>query len=238
MMKKFFLLSMLCTTIFLTGCIKVETDLTINKDGSAVVKERVMLSKQLIALSKKQDPFQDAIQKYKDEPSMKVSKYEEGDMQGIEATKTIKNLADDKWNTSPDTDKIKSKNPDGKFVSVQKGFFKDTYTIDAEINTIDQNQQKGLPSASNMNNTMANDVDPNDFFKVNYIIKTPVKPESHNATTANETENIYTWQLKLNTINTIKMKFTVFHTANITGTIILGLILCIIIFGLVYKPKA
>ena len=59
MMKKFFLLSMLCTTIFLTGCIKVETDLTINKDGSAVVKERVMLSKQLIALSKKQDPFQD-----------------------------------------------------------------------------------------------------------------------------------------------------------------------------------
>ena len=98
----------LCMTIFLTGCVKVETDLTINKDGSAVVKERIMLSKQLLAMANDKDPFEDTLKKYENDPSVQVSDYEDAEMRGIEATRTIKDISDDKWNQKADTENVKA----------------------------------------------------------------------------------------------------------------------------------
>ena len=228
----------LCMTIFLTGCVKVETDLTINKDGSAVVKERVMLSKQLLAMANDKDPFEDTLKKYENDPSVQVSDYEDAEMRGIEATRTIKDISDDKWNQKADTENVKSKNEDGKFVSVKKGFFKTVYTINSEIDTTEKASAPGLnSSASDMNAAIANGFDPSDFFKFNYIIKTPVKPDFHNATTANETENIYTWQIKFNTVNSLKMQFTVVNTVNIITAIIVLLVILGVILVTKNAPK-
>ena len=106
MIKKIFLL--LTMTLFLCGCVKVETDLTINNDGSAVVKERFLMSKQLLAMSA-QDPFEQTI-KEKQAQNRDVKLYETEEMKGIEATKNIKNIDNDEWNTTPENDAIKSNN--------------------------------------------------------------------------------------------------------------------------------
>ena len=169
MWKKICLL--LCTTFLLTGCVKIETDVTIHKDGSAIVKERFLLSKQLLAMSKEQDPFADALEKYKDDASVQVKEYSTEDMKGIEATKNIEDITDDKWNTSADSKNLVTKNPDGKFISVKKGIFKDVYTIDAQMDTTPKEDKQMSAQEKQMQDAMMSGLNANDVFSFSYIIR-------------------------------------------------------------------
>ena len=225
MLKKICLL--LGATILLSGCVKIETDLTINKDGSAIVKDRFMMSKQLLAMSG-QDPFDEAM-KEKASDGKKVEPYETEEMKGFEATTNIINLATDKWNITPDNNSIKTNNKDGKFVSVQRSFLKTVYVIDAEIDaTKDAENSSG--QANQMQAMKASGMDINNIIQFFYTVNTPVKADSNNATKSDDTKFSYTWQFKFGEVNPMKLKFTVYNTGNIIGAIILLIVIALVGF--------
>ena len=235
MWKKICLL--LCATILLTGCVKIETDVSIHKDGSAVVKERFLLSKQLLSMSKEKDLFAESLEKYKDDASVQVKEYSTGDMKGIEATKNIDNLADDKWNSFPDTKNLITQNPDGKFISVKKGVFKDVYTIDAKIDTRFDNNQQMSAKEKQLQDAMLSGLNANEIFSFSYIVRTPVKADSNNATESDDKNYAYTWKIKFNTINEMKLQFTVYKTINIVFTVLAVILLLVIIANSINTKK-
>ena len=235
MWKKICLL--LCTTLLLTGCVKIETDVTIHKDGSAIVKERFLLSKQLLAMSQEQDPFAEALEKYKDDASVQVKEYSTEDMKGIEATKNIEDITNDKWNTSPDSKNLVTKNPDGKFISVKKGFFKDVYILNAQVDTIPKEDNQMSAQEKQMQAAVTSGLNANEIFSFSYIIRTPVKADSHNATESDESNFVYTWKIKFNTVNEMKLQFTVYKAINIVFTILLVIVSLVIIANTINTKK-
>lgn len=235
MWKKICLL--LCATLLLTGCVKIETDVTIHKDGSAVVKERFLLSKQLLAMSQEQDPFAEALEKYKDDASVQVKEYSTEDMKGIEATKNIEDITNDKWNTSADSKNLVAKNPDGKFISVKKGFFKDVYILDAQVDTIPKEDNPMSAQEKQMQAAVMSGLNANEIFSFSYIIRTPVKADSHNATEADESNFVYTWKIKFNAINEMKLQFTVYKTVNIVFSLFAVIIILLITANAVNTKK-
>lgn len=226
MIKKIFLL--LTMTLFLCGCVKVETDLTINNDGSAVVKERFLMSKQLLAMSA-QDPFEQTI-KEKQAQNRDVKLYETEEMKGIEATKNIKNIDNDEWNTTPENDAIKSNNADKKFVSVKKGVFTTTYNIDAEFN-MSKNSNDSTNTAQ-LEEMKANGMDINNFVQIKYSIHTPKKADSHNATSVDTTTNTYTWNIKIDEVSKMQIQFTTYNTINIAISAIIILLALVGLFSI------
>ena len=226
MYKKIF--ALLAMTVFLSGCIKVETDLTINKDGSAIVKDRFMMSKQLLTMAN-QDPFEQAM-KEKSADGREITPYETEEMKGFEAKTVIKNIDTDKWNITPENKAIKTNNADKKFISVKKDFFKTVYNIDAEF---DISQSSENPTdAAQLEAMKASGMDINNFMQYKYIIHTPNKPDSHNATYVDEANNVYTWHIKFGDINKMQMKLTVYNTINIVVAVTL---LLIIFLGILYS---
>ena len=221
MLKK--ICALLAMTVLLSGCVKMETDLTIYKNGSAVVKDRFMVNKQLIAMSK-QDPFKDIMNKKQQNADTKVLPYETEEMKGFEATTHMKNLETAKWNSTAESKSVKTKNPDGKFVSVKRSFVKTVYTIDAEIDA-SKDTDNNPGSQRQMDSLKNSGADINNIFQVNYIVRTPVKADSNNATTADDTNFVYKWQMNFGEINPIKLQFTVYNTGNIIGAIVILLII-------------
>lgn len=225
MLKKICML--LTMTVLLSGCVKTETDLTIYKNGSAVVKDRVLVNKQLLAMSKK-DPFKDVIEKKQQNTETKVLPFETEEMKGFEATTHIKNLDTSKWNSTAENNSVKTKNPDGKFVSTKRDFIKTVYTIDAEIDAT-KDAENNTGSGAQVQSLKNNNADLNNIFQINYIVRTPVKADSNNATTADDVNFVYKWQIKFGEVNQMKLRFTVYNTANIIGLIVILLIIAVII---------
>lgn len=238
MIKKICLL--LGMTLLLTGCMKVETEITVNKDGSAVVKNRFLMDKQLANMGGK-NAFEESTKKYANDPNSTVVPIETADMSGVEATKNIKDINNDSWNTTMDTENFKTKNPDGKFISIKKGFFKTVYTVDAEADMVPKANGTDALSQSQSQANMAGDMFGNmnldDMFKVVYTIKLPVKADSTNATTSDNEKFIYSWQLKNNAVTPMKLQCTIYNTANIVITVVVLLILGALLFVYYYKPQ-
>ena len=227
MYKKIF--ALMAMTLILCGCIKIETDITINKDGSTIVKDRFMMSKQLLALAN-QDPLAEKIQE-KQAQGKEIIPYETEEMKGFETKTVIKNLATDKWNIITENEAIKTNNPDQKFVSVKKGMLKTTYNIDAEFDmTKDSENATDKAQIAAMK---ASGMDVNNLIQYKYIIHTPTKPDTHNANYANEQSNTYTWDIKFDGVTTMKMKLTIYNTINIA---IVAIIALIFLIGIV-SPK-
>lgn len=229
MLKKICLI--LAMTVMMCGCVRIETDLTINKDGSAVVKDRFMMSKQLLAMTQ-QDPFAD-IKKTKESPETQINPYETEDMKGFEATTNIANLENAKWNTTADTKSVKTKNPDGKFVSVKKGFIKTVYTIDAEFDGT-----KNADTGEKIESMQNSGADVNSIIQYNYTINTPAKADSHNAASADDVNFVYKWNIKFGEVNPLKLQFTVYNTGNIIGLLIVLAVITGAIISLLKSKKA
>ena len=222
MFKKIF--ALLVMTVFLCGCIKVETDLTINNNGSAVVKERFMMSKQLLAMAG-QDPFEQAI-KEKQTNDREIVPYETDEMKGFEAKLVIKNLDTDKWNITQESNAIKTNNLDKKFVSVKKDFFRTIYNIDAEFD-ITKSSENSSDTTAQLDAMKASGMDMSNFLQYKYTIRIPKKADLHNANHVDVNNNAYIWDIKFGEINKVQMKFTIYNVTNILIVLFVVFVSCL-----------
>ncbi len=223
-MKK--LLMVLCAALLFSGCMKTETELFIKKDGSAVMKNNFLIAEELDNLS--EQAFSKEIDKMKGEKDVKIEKIRKDGMVGTQATINIKDITQEGTVSLPDN--FTSLNPDKKLVSVKKGFFKNVYTINLDVNMSDAELEQKMATQQ---------VTPDQLdaiFKVSFIVHLPVKADENNAMSANDETFEYKWDMKFSQKTPVKLVYTIYNTANIALTIVLVIAGLILLFALA-KPK-
>lgn len=138
MVKKFCLL--FCLAVVLTGCTQNETLLTIKKNGSGLVEQKIYVETKKKDESKVKvtNDLKPKIARLENDTKLKFETFENEVFQGLKGKRTIRDFREDEWNSKLETEisTIKTNNADYKIVSVQKGFFVTKYTIDCEIEPI------------------------------------------------------------------------------------------------------
>ncbi len=140
MFKKIYLLLLL--PLFLTGCMKSESLLTINKDCSAVFEQKMSTD-----VSSFEGSYPKAVVDYDREKKkemleirtgMKIKEFKKDNDVGLIATRRIYDLRTDDWNTEMENRfySIKTKSQDGKIVDAKKTFFKTEFEMDVEIKPV------------------------------------------------------------------------------------------------------
>ena len=223
-MKK--LLLVLCAALLFSGCMKTETELFIEKDGSAVIKNNFLIAEELDNLS--EQAFSKEIDKMKGEKDVKIEKIRKDGMVGTQATINIKDITKESTLALPNN--FKSLNPDNKLVSVKKGFFKNTYTINLEVNMADAELEKRM---------QAQQIKPEQLdaiFKVSFIVHLPVKANENNAMSANDETFEYKWDMKFSQKTPVKLVYTLNNTGNIVLSIALAIVV-ILLIAVLLIPK-
>lgn len=149
-------------------------------------------------------------------------------MVGTQATINIKDITQEGTVSLPDN--FTSLNPDKKLVSVKKGFFKNVYTINLDVNMSDAELEQKMATQQ---------VTPDQLdaiFKVSFIVHLPVKADENNAMSANDETFEYKWDMKFSQKTPVMLVYTIYNTANIALTIVLVIVGLILLFALA-KPK-
>lgn len=147
MFKKIFLL--LALPLVLTGCVQTETQLTINKDNSAVLEQKFYVDAALFegenATLKLDSNREEKKKNLEAQTGMKFKEFHEDGKVGTIGTKKIFDLRTDEWNTTLTDNfyRIKTNNEEGKIVDIKKTFFKTDYVVDIEIQPIIEMQKNG-----------------------------------------------------------------------------------------------
>lgn len=225
-MKKFlFALMLICPVFFLTGCIKIEENIVINDDNTANVSSAFLMDARLIEMAGGQNPFEESIEQMRAKaPEAKVENITKDGYTGVEVTNKIKNIEKD--DLKPVADEIKILNKDKRVLSVNKGFFVSTYTLNVDYDMT--NMGKG--QSASMDKKQAE-----SFMKADLNIQIPRKAKENNASSVNEEKHLYTWNLKLFEHNKIKL---VFEKYNYFNMIAAGLGLLLVFFFLfLFKEK-
>ena len=223
-MKK--LLMVLCAVLLFSGCMKTETELFINKDGSAVIKNNFLIAEELDNLS--EQAFSKEIDKAKGEKDVKIEKIRKDGMVGTQSTINIKDITKEGTTALPNN--FTSLNPDKKLVNVQKGIFKNKYTINLDINMSDAELEQKMA---------AQQITPEQLdaiFKVAFIAHLPVKADENNAQSANDETFEYRWDMKFSQKTPVKLVYTIYNTANIALAVLLVVVGLILLF-IFAKPK-
>jgi len=136
MIKKISMLFIM--TLFLTGCIKTETQLTIKRDGSGFVQETISIASELLNKNENIKPKEDLrwnLELLKQDNKLNFKTFESDSRVGFIGSRPLRIIKEDEWNKKLKTQtlEIKTKAPDETIVYVEKKFLKTYYTIDCEI---------------------------------------------------------------------------------------------------------
>lgn len=215
----------------LTGCIKMRTHVTFNKDGSSDVDFTIAAEKMSLDLAIQSglmaDPFPDLKKEFQDS-GFTVSDYTEGKLTGLRA---ITHVEDSNELIKALTVLDEGENSSGNMFSnlagglkVKKSWFSTKYTLDSTIDT-------SFDGMGDLGSIMANNMV--DF---SIAVTLPVKPNSTNATTVSDDGRTLEWQIAMDTENHLTAEVTVPNVKNIAVTAG-GLIVLIIILILATRRK-
>ena len=157
MKKSFKFLCLMLTVFMMTGCMKYEWTMSVNKDKSMNYEMIVALPSSMMQQYGADQLTEDneELQSIKD-AGFEVKDYSDGSLTGYTFTKKFENIDDvssekeTNYNISED---ITEKNP--KIFTVKKGFFKNTYTLKINNETSDelQNGMNSFDSAGALTET-------------------------------------------------------------------------------------
>lgn len=206
-----------------SGCVKIEQAIIINDNNTAEIKTATLFDKRLQAYIG--DEFDKALNKSDSKnQNVKVEKVDRGDYTGIESTQTIKDV--EKNDIPIMEDGIKTYNNDGKFLSVKKNFFKNTYTIDADFN---MTSLKGADASKNLDAKTAS------MFQYQLSIQIPSKAIFTNSTDVDAENNVYKWNIKFYQSNPVKLQYATYNYVNIGLTVAGVIILLLLLKSLIKK---
>ena len=157
MKKSFKFLCLMLVVFMMTGCMKYEWKMSINKDKSMNLEITTAVAASLMQQAGSNQLMTDneELQSIKD-AGFTVKNYSDGTMTGYTFTKNIANIDDAssekevKYNPEQ---AMTEKNP--KMFTVKKGFFKNTYTLTVENNTSDEleNGMNSIGTTENIDET-------------------------------------------------------------------------------------
>lgn len=217
-------------SVALTGCVKGDFHVTVNKNGSAI-EDYTLEESTMIYDNKPNDPlnqFKEATTRQ----GFNVSTFKDGDYIGVHAKRNDKDMSklatDILGNLSTRGTKPK--------ITVQKGIFQNLYTVDADIDlrdsqTIAAQNGKAVETSSlssSIGQMFADKVD----LKLDMTL--PVDTEQNNASRvlAGKSQT-YEWDLLIGQDNKVELQASVLNVWNVVYASLLGVaLLGVIGFGL------
>ncbi|WLR51786.1 hypothetical protein LC040_02455 [Bacillus tianshenii] len=227
-MKKLILL--LITSIMLallTGCVKFNTHITVNKDGSLNLKQTIGVTKEMLALAgENNDMFSEADIAKMREDGYKVEPFEDDAYMGYQMTRTFASLKElETTGAFPTGEKQASSLYDSFSFKEKNGLFKQTIIIDGNLDF-------SSTTGDALNGFLGNSI--KDSMDLSFSATLPLKPKQHNADSIDG--NTYTWKLQLNEPNNIHLELNLWKTKTI-GFLILFVLLLSTITILYLKKK-
>ena len=207
------LITILC--FFITGCGKLDLDMSIKKDKSMIFSVLFTVNKEYISSEDKLFTDED-IESF-EQNGFKAERYINGNNEGFILKKEIDNID----NVSKEEDVIyylskalDTNDNNNDMFKIDRGFIRDTYTAVMKFNASDS----GIIVNDKELSTYEDQIDNVD---INFKVSLPYGVISSNAT-----NNDVVWNLKTSGEQTIEFKFAVYNMSIIF--IILGVILLII----------
>lgn len=232
-MKK--IISILIITFFITGCVKMNASMKINKNKSMDYELILAFDKSLIDQTNAN--FNEDSIKTAENNGFKVTEYNNDSMSGYKFIKHFNNI--DSVSTTENIVGSLDVDSNEKYIfTVKKGFLKNTYKANLTSNSTDLN---GLdPSSLNQTNDLNNnsttdslDINNIDYssmsnMDVKFEVTLPYKAVSSNATYVND--KTLTWDLLTLKDKSIEFEFELYNYKNI---IIVAVVLFIILILIV-----
>ena len=198
-------IALVMVLITLTGCVNVNYEIQVNKDGSGEVSYVCGFSKETLeSMGVSADDMVGAMKEKAEESEYIVEKYEDDEIAGFKANKHIDDLS--------------------KEMSMQEAFGEE-YVKDTEENGI--NVERGLFTTKYSQNAeidLTNMEELGETIKMTYKVKLPVNVKESNAAEQNKKE--LKWNLVSGEVNKIEFVAVGFNTLAITIVIVVLLVVC------------
>ena len=230
-MKKYLgLISSFILAFILTGCVRYNTTVEVKRSKKVnftiiYAFDMEMLKSMGEGADTSDMTIDDEEKKEFADKGFKVSEYKDGNYEGVKLTKSWKNIDDISGDTdvtySLEEDLEGEGNKDAKMFKVEKGFFKNKYTLKMDASSEELNGE-GMEQMGSM-------------MDLKFTLKLPKKAVSNNATTVNKGGKELVWDLTK--AKSIEATFEVY---NAPFYIIIGagvLVVVIVIIVIIKKGK-
>ena len=250
-MKRSFKVLCLMLIIFMTsGCMKLNVDMSINKDKSMNLSYVVAFANSLMNQSGTDTALDESDLKQAEESGFKVENYSDGSMTGYKFTKgfsNIDNISDEK-ETIFDLEKLLD-GEEAKVFTVKKGLFKNTYSVKMQNNTASEMEDEmdlgslygDSSSDYSSSSNIFGDTDLSmltSSMDLTFTVNLPNKPINSNATTTENEGKKLEWNLMDQNLQNIEFEFELYNMDNIYLTVgIIGVLVIIIIVIIIMNKK-
>lgn len=232
-MKKyiFLLLIIFVVSVISTGCIKLQTKITLNNDGSGRWEYIIALSDELLEMDETiEDSFTD-IKKEAEEASFIVNDYQEDSYTGVVIHKDFTNIEEvNGMNFMSDLAQEDESLAEGDFdslfkpgIEVKKGFIYNTYKIFVEMESEVEDETDLLMF--------------NQMYDLKFVFESPVEVKEHNAHTVSDDGKILAWELMPGEDNTVDLEFKLLNIQNLLILLLAILIVIAIVLLIILKKK-
>ena len=180
------IVSLLICLIMLTGCVNINYEVKINKDGSGEISYVYAFSKDALnSLQTSADDMTSSMKEQAEGNDYNIEKYEDDEYEGFKATKTVSNLEEEfSLQEAFGDEYVKETDEEAdNGIKIDNNGFK---TIISQNGEIDLTAMKDIAS----------------MVKMKYTVVLPVDVKSHNATEANG--RTLTWDLVGGEVNKIE----------------------------------
>lgn len=207
------LCSILCLTVVcLSGCVNVDTNITIDRKGNTILEEKTMIDNDLLRMIGDDiDSIDSKISKIKskDDPNFTIEPIKESTATGVKITKKFNDIQKQDINLDElfMQDVTKTQLDSKRFVDVNKTFFTNDYDF-------------------NFNIAMIEDV---KYIHSKLSVNIPVKAKKHNATSVDTKKHVYTWVIT-EPVQNVSLSYT---TLNIGNILLCTLFLILVLLGLI-----
>ena len=213
MKKRIGLIIMLIVILVaLTGCVNVDYEVEVNKNGSGEISYIYGFSKE--TLNNLQVSAEDMVESMKEqaeENSYTVETYENDEISGFKARKHIEDLTKD-FSLQEAFGEEYVKDTENNGIKVEKTFLVTKYSQNAKIDLTSTDETQGS-------------------IEMTYKVKLPAKVKTSNASAVSENEKELTWYLKPGEINEVEF---VAEQINILPVVIMVFAICVVAAILVF----
>lgn len=267
-MKKNKFILMLCVlTFMLTGCVKYNANMNINKDKSMDFSMIYALD---TSLFEDQELLSDEDKQNLESQGFTITDYSEGTMKGYTLTKKISNIdyVSTTSNASYDLSGLLDSNATNSYIfKVTKGLLKNTYTAnftfdasESDINSdstdttdnlndlfSNEEEEETILSEEKQEETNSNgNIDFSDMdlssltsnLDLSFNVNLPYSAKSNNATNTSDNNKKLSWNLSSTEISTIEFTFELYNMTNVyIGIGLLVTLIAAIVVLIVSKKK-
>lgn len=152
MKKSFKILCLMLVVFMMTGCMKFQTNMTINKDKSMNYSLTYAIANSLVEQASGEASFGNESLKELEKQGFKSEDYSDGSMTGVKLSKNFDNIDEisNEKEVNFNLEAIMNGSEQTDMFTVKKGFFKNTYTLKIENNTSNE-VQNGMNSVADSN---------------------------------------------------------------------------------------